>query len=113
MTFMFYRSWIAVIARGDKGEDDLGNGECTFVDKVKNAMNANFSAAIIYNQDSDKVILMDGLKIIPEAPPDMACPLSQFYSFIFLVVFLVGSVKSVSNGLFISFVVILFFTFCR
>ena len=41
------RSWIAVIAR---------YGGCTFEDKVRNAMNANFSGAIIYNVDSNKVL---------------------------------------------------------
>jgi E3 ubiquitin-protein ligase RNF13 len=30
-------------------------GGCTFQDKVRNAMNANFSAAIVYNLESDKV----------------------------------------------------------
>lgn len=44
-------SWIAVIAR---------YGGCTFEDKVRIAMEANFSAAIIYNVDSNKVIQMGG-----------------------------------------------------
>ncbi len=42
------RTWIAVIAR---------YGGCTFEEKVRNAMNANYSAAIVYNVDSNKVIL--------------------------------------------------------
>ena len=32
-------------------------GGCTFEEKVRNAMNANYSAAIVYNVDSNKVIL--------------------------------------------------------
>jgi len=45
------RTWIAVIAR---------YGGCTFEEKVRNAMNANYSAAIVYNVDSNKVIQMGG-----------------------------------------------------
>lgn len=45
---IFYRTWIAVVAR---------YGGCTFEDKVRNAMMANYSAVIVYNVDSNKVIL--------------------------------------------------------
>lgn len=44
--FLSSRSWIAVISR---------YGDCSFEDKVRNAMKANFSAAIVYNVDSNKV----------------------------------------------------------
>ena len=30
-------------------------GGCTFEEKVRNAGNANFTAAIVYNKDSNKV----------------------------------------------------------
>lgn len=49
--------WIAIIRRsesGTKGE------ECTFQDKVKAAMAANYSAAIIYNYKNDELIPMGG-----------------------------------------------------
>ena len=45
-----FRSWIAVIAR---------SGGCSFADKVKIATKANYSAAIIYNLESDKVNLLE------------------------------------------------------
>jgi len=44
-------SWIAVIAR---------LGHCKFEDKVRNAMLANYSAVIVYNVESNKVIQMGG-----------------------------------------------------
>lgn len=44
-------TWIAVVAR---------YGGCTFEDKVRNAMMANYSAVIVYNVDSNKVIQMGG-----------------------------------------------------
>jgi len=44
-------SWIAVIAR---------YGRCKFEDKVRFAMGANFSAVIVYNVESNKVIQMGG-----------------------------------------------------
>ena len=44
---IYFRSWIAVIAR---------YGRCKFEDKVRFAMEANFSAVIVYNVESNKVI---------------------------------------------------------
>lgn len=44
-------NWFAVISR---------YGGCTFEDKVRNAGLANFSAAIVFNMDSNKVIPMGG-----------------------------------------------------
>jgi E3 ubiquitin-protein ligase RNF13 len=50
--------WIAIIRRS---EAEAGGGkECTFQDKVKAAMVANYSAAIIYNYKNDELIPMGG-----------------------------------------------------
>merc|ERR1712025_177212 len=48
--------WIAIIRRS---EDGVGE-ECTFQEKVKAAMVANYSAAIIYNYKNDELIPMGG-----------------------------------------------------
>lgn len=47
--------WIALIRRS--GSDDP---ECTFEDKVRSAMEANFSAAIVFNYGEDELIPMGG-----------------------------------------------------
>jgi len=49
--------WIALIRRSEANSPDTG---CTFEDKVKAAMVANYSAAIIYNYKSDELIPMGG-----------------------------------------------------
>lgn len=49
--------WIALIRRSEANSQDTG---CTFEDKVKAAMLANYSAAIIYNYKSDELIPMGG-----------------------------------------------------
>jgi len=49
--------WIAIIRRSDSGQ---GEKQCTFEDKVKTAMQANYSAAIVYNYKSDELIPMGG-----------------------------------------------------
>jgi len=49
--------WIAIIRRSESLKDEA---QCTFEDKVKNAMRANYSAAIIYNYKSDELIPMGG-----------------------------------------------------
>jgi len=48
--------WIAIIRRSQNGQ---GN-ECTFQEKVRTAMLANYSAAIIYNYKNDELIPMGG-----------------------------------------------------
>jgi len=48
--------WIAIIRRSQNGH---GN-ECTFQEKVRTAMQANYSAAIIYNYKNDELIPMGG-----------------------------------------------------
>jgi len=49
--------WIALIRRSESSSKDV---QCTFEDKVKAAMAANFSAAIIYNYKNDELIPMGG-----------------------------------------------------
>jgi len=49
--------WIAIIRRSESVSEEA---QCTFEDKVKNAMRANYSAAIIYNYKSDDLIPMGG-----------------------------------------------------
>ena len=48
LTFFPFRNWFAVISR---------YGGCTFEDKVRNAQQAGFQAAIVFNVDSNKVPL--------------------------------------------------------
>jgi len=48
--------WIAIIRRSENGVGE----ECTFQEKVKAAMVANYSAAIIYNYKNDELIPMGG-----------------------------------------------------
>ena len=43
-----------------RSESVAAEAQCTFEDKVKNAMRANYSAAIIYNYKSDDLIPMGG-----------------------------------------------------
>ena len=43
-----------------RSESVAEEAQCTFEDKVKNAMRANYSAAIIYNYKSDDLIPMGG-----------------------------------------------------
>jgi len=50
--------WIAIIRRSESVDSE--EAQCTFEDKVKNAMRANYSAAIIYNYKSDDLIPMGG-----------------------------------------------------
>jgi len=56
--------WIALIRRSESGSQDE---QCTFEEKVKNAMIANYSAAIIYNYKNDELIPMGGAEedVIP------------------------------------------------
>jgi len=49
--------WIAIIRRSESGSP---GEECTFQEKVKAAMVANYSAAIIYNYKNDELIPMGG-----------------------------------------------------
>jgi len=49
--------WIAIIRRSESGSQ---GEECTFQDKVRAAMVANYSAAIIYNHENDELIHMGG-----------------------------------------------------
>jgi len=54
--------WIAIIRDNpDRWRSQNGQGnECTFEDKVRAAMKANYSAAIIYNYKNDELIPMGG-----------------------------------------------------
>lgn len=49
--------WIALIRRSNSNKQE---DQCTFEDKVKAAMKANYSAAIVYNFRTDELIPMGG-----------------------------------------------------
>jgi len=48
--------WVALIRRSDSHQGE----ECTFQQKIQNAMKANFSAAIVFNYKDDVLIPMGG-----------------------------------------------------